>query len=227
MDPATLIIAALIYLATKVGEKAAEDVAGALGPLPRQAITKVIDRLRNDAQAGPVLQAWADNPRNQGCIRDLAGQIRRLRKADTEFRNDLAELRRELNSLSDDVRAELQELAHAIATPQETPSAGGHADAQAESTGSTAGWRVKGDGTSIGSVFQQLHFVRDNLPYGLLAQLRALSDQDIATITAAVDGAADPDFLLDPAYRIAQQADLTLQALQVLQERIDEWIAMR
>lgn len=224
MDPGTLVVAALLYVAAKTGDKTADAVVDA----GKNLATAVFRRIGRRADGDPSFDLdevtiQRDGTliirRNSEAIRKIDAQIRRLVEKDAEFRDELNQLRDEFEKLaraSDewrDIQRADAEVRHAVRKTAREPEPEGARKPVRE--GRTVN-EVLGRVVAIG---QQTTEVRDQQ-----ASLVETLEQLRAEIQEATQGSALGSETAGAAENALNQAEAAVYAVGQLQAAIELWL---
>jgi hypothetical protein len=228
MDPGTLLVIALLYLATETGKKVGEKVSSAASETIFKAATRakqiVFDGVRSQPQQLRTLQDFEARPNDPASVRRLFLMITKLRRDDTHLRYELDELKGRVDAAvveSADIRVLLENVERKVRDLAQS-SIGVKEFRTVPSPG-----RIEVNPTTNGPSGEilsgYLAQIADHVPVEFMqAAIGNLEDlRDLLSVT--FEGSTDPTSVLDHAQKSIQLTTDAMNALVSFRKSIEDY----
>lgn len=220
-----LLFAALIYVATKVGDQVTDKVGTGIADGLEAMVKTVFRKVRDDPAALRVAQEWQQQPRDAARIRRLQAEVERLRRGDEAFDRRLRELEDRVGSLLDAATHRLDIATTGDDEPQPPPQPA----VENRDTGAVSnpdGAAGFGGDSSMEGVKRDLDAISDRLP-DVGSHMGRLIDEHVAPLHGVLEPNDNTEEIFAAAQDVRNAGEALNVALVILQEAIERYIAER
>jgi hypothetical protein len=230
LDPASLVVAALIYVAVATGQKITEQFGTATAQRLQRLVEAVYTKVRGTPEAETVVRDWEQNPTDAQRQAALARLIRQLIREDQQFARQVEQLQNELRTRIEEQRREFGALearvlgpAVAPAPPLRVGSSDGAGPDLVPAPDSSAGPAALGVGIEV--VCQRLAvIIETQLPAGHADAVMVMLEDAKVDLLDALNGSGAVDEVEALAQHAVDSSNTTREAIAAVRARVEKWI---